>query len=199
MSRSRDRRGGLAALALASLGVSLALAACELGGPQPARVIPGPTVPSPIPTRAPYVWDTRAELEIWTNSVTRGPVAVEGAGREAFIRIDPASAEWVLRGPDLEPPAAAVKTVRIRYRWTPASDLEPAAVRTGNLIAYFETLQLGPDQPTAGAEIFPTEGWTDVEFRPGSYTGALDVRYMYFRSFGWNRGVFEIDSIRIVQ
>src|SRR5438128_2634650 len=105
------RRGGRA-LALASFTGGLLMAACEAGGPGAPHVIPGPTVPSPIPTISPYRWDTRAELEIWTtNRVSRGPLAIDGVDADAFIRIDPASADWVLRGPDLDPPARAIRTL----------------------------------------------------------------------------------------
>ena len=77
-------------------------AGCDTGGRPPAFVIPGPTVPSPLPTAPPYVWDTRDELAIWmNNAVARGSLALEGSGVDAFIRIDRADREWLLRGPDL--------------------------------------------------------------------------------------------------
>jgi hypothetical protein len=42
----------------------------------------------------------REELEIWTsNQVARGPLAIDGAGVEALIRIQPASADWCCAGP----------------------------------------------------------------------------------------------------
>jgi hypothetical protein len=88
------------------LGVAVLIGACEVGGPRPAKFIAGPAVPSPIPTGAPYVWDTRTELEVWTeNAVTSGQITLQGIGREAVINFDRPSESWVLRGPDLEPPA----------------------------------------------------------------------------------------------
>ena len=45
--------------------------------------------------------DTGDELAIWmSNPVARGSLALEGSGVEAFIRIDRADREWLLRGPD---------------------------------------------------------------------------------------------------
>lgn len=200
MTRIGDRRSGAAPFAVVSLALGLIVAACEVGGPPSAQVNPGPAVPSPIPTRPPYVWDTRAELEIWTNNVvSHGPVAVQGDGPEAFIRIDPASSGWVLRGPDLEPFAEAVRTVHIRYRWAPDSGLQSGSSLTGYLSAYFETVPFAPDQPAASTLISPTTDWTELDLTPGSFRGLLNVRYVYLRSLGWNRGVFEINSIQFVQ
>jgi hypothetical protein len=186
--------------ALASLAGGLLMAACEAGGPGAAHVIPGPTVPSPIPTISPYRWDTRAELEIWmTNRVSRGPLAIDGVGTDAFIRINPASSDWVLRGPDLDPPARAIRTVRVRYRWIPDPALQPAASRTGPLTAYFERFPATADQPAAHAELSPATEWTERALTPGSFRDPLDVRYVYLGPGGWNRGIFEIDRIELVE
>jgi hypothetical protein len=194
---SKRRRAGVS-LAAMVLGFGLVQASCELGGPQPSRVIAGPAVLSPIPTGAPYAWDTREELDVWINNgVSRGPLALEGDASAAFLRINPASADWVLRGPDLMP-AAAVRTVRIRYRWTPDPNLSSSASRTGLLTAYFERLPQTSDQPAAHVQVSPTSDWTEVDLTPGSYTESLRVRYVYFRSLGWNRGIFELDTIQLV-
>lgn len=199
MSPCASTRGGLR-LAIALLIGGLLVVACEAGGPGEPRTIPGPTVPSPLPTVSPYVWDTRAELEIWTtNRVSRGPLAIEGTDADAFIRIVPASADWVLRGPDYEPPARAIRTVKVRYRWTPDPSLQPAAAKTGHLIAYFDRSPLFADQPAAHADLPPSSEWAELALTPGSFRDPLDVRYVYFLPGAWNRGVFDIDRIQLVE
>jgi hypothetical protein len=200
MSPCVSSRGGLTR-AIALLIGGLLVVACEAGGPGEPHIMPGPTVPSPLPTVSvsPFVWDTRAELEIWTtNRVSRGPLTIEGLGADAFIRIVPASADWVLRGPDYEPPAPAIRTVKVRYRWTPDPSLQPGAKKTGHLIAVFDRSPLAADQPAAHAELPPSSEWAELALTPGSFRDPLDVRYVYFLPGAWNRGVFEIDRIQLV-
>lgn len=198
MSQFNERR--LFASPAFSLGVALLIGACEVGEPKPVQFIAGPAVPSPIPTGAPYVWDTRTELEVWTNNaVTRGQITLQGVGPEAVINFDRPSESWVLRGPDLEPPAEAVRGVRIRYRWEPDPRLGPGASRTGSMTAHFETVPFAADQPQAHAwPISPSDGWTELDFVPGSFRDALDVRYVYITSSGFNPGVLQIDRIELV-
>src|SRR5688500_16805199 len=130
------------------LGVALLLGACDVGGPKPAQLIAGPAVPSPIPTSPPHVWDTRTELEVWAkNAVTSGQMTVQGIDREAVINFDRPSDSWVLRGPDLEPPAEGILGVRIRYRWEPDPRLGPGSSRTGSMTAHFERVPFAIDQP----------------------------------------------------
>ena len=147
---------------------------CEGATRPSAIVIPGPTVPNPVPSEAPYIWDTRDELAIWVeNPVTRGSLALEGSGVDALIRIDRAENEWVLRGPDLTPSATGVRTLLLRYRWRPDASLSPAAARNICAAAHFQTT--APLQPfyfgqaTAGADIQPATEWTDITFAPSQY------------------------------
>ena len=78
---------------------ALLSAGCQMGSTPDAFVIPGPTVPSTVPTTTPYVWDTHEELAVWVqNEVARGSLTLEGSGNGAFIRIDRADRPWVLRG-----------------------------------------------------------------------------------------------------
>jgi hypothetical protein len=181
-------------------------AGCDNAGRPPAFVIPGPTVPSPVPTAAPYVWDTRDELAIWIdNAVSRGSLALEGTGAGAFVRIDQLEREWVMRGPDLVPSATGVRTVRVRYRWRPDASLPPSAARTVHVGASFQTT--APLQPFyygqgwAGATLEELPDWTDILFAPSQYTPPIDVSYCYLTStvIGANRGVIEIDRIELVQ
>ena len=107
-----------------SIGCLLVFSAgCELENAVVPRIIPGPSVPSPAPLRAPYIWDTREELVVWTgNSVSRGSFSIDTDDSNGAIAIQvPGSAGTllVLRGPDIEPPAQAILAVRIRYRWFP--------------------------------------------------------------------------------
>jgi hypothetical protein len=178
---------------------------CDTGGRPPAFVIPGPAVPSPIPTVAPYVWDTDEELSIWMhNPVARGSLTLEGSGPEAFIRIDRADLEWVLRGPDLTPPAVGVHTVSIRYRWRPDPGLPATAVQTAPVRALFQTTTpvVGYDpnaQAAALRNLQPQADWTDVVLVPGQFTPPINVEYCYLHSFDANRGALEIGRIELVR
>jgi len=190
-----------ALLAAAMLGV--------LGCEGPTRpepiVIPGPSVPSPLPTAAPYVWDTRVELAIWVNNVVaRGEASIEGGdGADAYIRLPRVDQEWQLRGPDLSPIATGVRTLRIRYRLFPEPALSPTAVRKVAATALFESPgTLRPwytGQPAAHADLEPSAEWVERSFTPGQYAPPIDVSYCYLRSNGGNRGVLEIDWLELVQ
>jgi hypothetical protein len=185
--------------------VALLTTGCEVGERPSSYVIPGPTVPSPLPTLAPCVWDTREELAIWVNNpVARGSLALEESGPEAFIRIDRADREWVIRGPDLTPPAVGVRTLLIRYRWQPDAGLPATAARTAYTTAYFQTTTsihwFDPSaQAAANVDLQPRDDWTDIAFVPGQFTPPIDVQYCYLRSGGANRGVIEIDRIELVR
>ena len=179
-------------------------AACESEDRPGAFVIPGPTVPSSLPTGTPYVWDSREELAIWVeNSVSKGPLTIAGSGNAAVIRIDRTEMPWTLRGPDLSPAATDVRTVEIRYRWVPDASLPPSASRTIMVLAHFETTaklaQHYYNQAAAWATFEPREELSEISFRPGYYTPPIDARYIYFNCFGANRGVLEIDRIAIVR
>lgn len=178
---------------------------CDTGGRPPAFVIPGPAVPSPLPTAPPYVWDTHDELAIWMNNpVARGSLALEGSGADAFIRIDRADREWLLRGPDLTPPAPGVRTLSIRYRWRPAPDLPPTAARTALVTAHFQTTTpvVGYDpnaQGAASSDLEPRIDWTDIALVPGQFKPPIEVAFCYLHSFGANRGVLEIDRLELLR
>jgi hypothetical protein len=166
--------------------LALLTTACEIGGRSPGVVVPGPTVPSPFPTTPPYVWDTAEELSIWMNNpVARGSLTLEGSGTDAFIRIDRADREWVLRGPDLEPAAEGVRTLSIRYRWRPDPSLPPTASLTAWVNAYFQMTT-----PAVNQDPLVLQG----QFKP-----PIGVEYCYVHSFGANRGVLEIDRIELVR
>jgi len=182
------------------------IAGCELENAGVPRVIPGPSVPSPVPLHAPYVWDTREELDIWVhNPVTRGPVPISlvGDGRDAVIRIEPKRGldGWVLRGPDFATPARNVSGLRLWYRWRPDPALGPGAALTFTITASFEAINAPrpPEQPAAYAQLQPAAEWTEESFRAGSFREALDIDYLYLHQFSSNAGVFEIDRIELVQ
>ena len=186
--------------------LALLTAACEIGGRPPGVVLAGPTVPSPFPTAPPYVWDTAEELSIWMNNpVARGSLTLEGSGTDAFIRIDRADREWVLRGPDLEPAAEGVRTVSLRYRWRPDPSLPQTASLTAWVNAYFQMTTPAVNQdPTAQVHVSsalpPHDDWTDIALLPqGQFKPPIGVEYCYVHSFGANRGVLEIDRIELVR
>ena len=191
-----------------TVGRSIVLAVlttgCDIGQPAPF-VIPGPTVPSPVPAVAPYIWDTRDELAIWIeNPVARGPFTLEGSGREAFIRIDRTNIEWVLRGPDLQPAAEGVRTVSIRYRWRPDPGLAPTDVLSARVSAHLQTTTPVVDhdpiqQAHVSSNLPPRNDWTDIALLPQEqFKPPIGVRYCYLHSFDANRGVLEIDRIELI-
>jgi hypothetical protein len=186
--------------------LALLTAACEIGGRPPGVVVPGPAVPSPFPTATPNVWDTADELSIWMNNpVARGSLALEGSGTGAFIRIDRADRDWLLRGPDLKPAAEGVRTVSIRYRWRPDPGLPPTENLTTRVSAHFQTTTPAvTHDPTAQVHVSsnlpPSDDWTDISLRPqGQFKPPIGVEYCYVHSFGANRGVLEIDRIELVR
>jgi hypothetical protein len=188
----------------ASLVGAVLFVACEAGGPSDSFVIPGPTVASPIPTVPPYVWDTDDELRIWANNaVTRGPVPISlvGSGAAALIRIEPRSGVdgWVLRGPDLIPPATAVRAIRIWYRWRVDPSVSPGAVQTFSMFASFEAVNppMAPQQPAAHTVLQPASDWSAADLGP--FRNPLDVKYVYLHQSSNNSGVFEIDRLELVQ
>ena len=191
---------------LPAILLALLTAACEIGKRPPGVVVPGPTVPSPFPTVAPYVWDTADELSIWMNNpVARGSLVLEGSGADAFIRIDRTDRDWLLRGPDLAPAAEGVRTVSIRYRWRPDPGLPPNEVKTTLVIARFETLTPAvsgdPNAQAIMSSSLPPRGdWTDIALLPqGQFKPPADVKYCYMQSYAANRGVLEIDRIELVK
>ncbi len=181
------------------LGCGL-LTGCRMENGRPAYAIPGPTVPSEVPTQAPYVWDSREELEVWTNNdVSHGPVSLEGNGREAVVRIATGSGEWVLRGPDLDPPARSVRTVRVRVRWTQGRETkQPSSVSIGT--------GFQPPGNSAGqyggdiSNIRASTEWAEVQLERRASQAPFDVRYAYlYDSRSEDTGVLEIDRIELVR
>lgn len=166
------------------------------GEPGVPRILGGPAVPSPIPLQAPYVWQGEQGLDIWRrNAVSRGPLTMVGAGDSAFLRLEPTTSEWVARGPDLEPPAAGLGTLRIRYRWVPDPQLQLGASRTFSVRALFETEPPLLNQPYTFAALAPATDWTDFSFPPPYLLTTSRVRYGYLHAQSNNRGVFDIARI----
>ena len=181
-------------------------AGCEIGGRPPGVTVLGPAGPSPVPTVAPYVGDTADELSIWVNNpVARGSLALEGSGPDAFIKIERTDRDWLLRGPDLEPAAQAVQTVRLRFRWRPDPGSPPPEVQTTRVSARFETLRPAVSgDPAAQAHVSsnlpPSGDWTEIALLPqGQFKPPADVKYCYLQSYGANLGVLEIDRIELVR
>jgi hypothetical protein len=115
-----------------------ALAACQrVSGGGLSTFIP--TAPT-VPTAQPLVWDSAEELRGWVNnSITKGVVSVQGRDAEAFIRAALGAEALLLRGPDLDPPVAGIRTVRLRYRWTPDAGQRTPLV---GLVAYLQPLTM---------------------------------------------------------
>jgi hypothetical protein len=185
----------------------LLLTGCEAGGgAQPFVVVPGPAVPSPVPTAAPYVWDTRDELDIWVNNPVSGgpvPVSLVGDGPDAVIRIVPKLGldGWTLRGPDFTLPARGIRGIRIWYRWQPDPTLPKGAALTFSLSVSFEATNppYPPGQSESFAQLDPASEPTEASIPSVSFRNPLDVKYVYFHQSSSNPGVFEIDRIELVQ
>jgi hypothetical protein len=180
-----------------SIGCVLVLSAgCELENAVVPRVIPGPSVISPVPLRAPYIWDTREELAVWIgNSVSRGSFAIDTDDSNGAIAMRvPGSTGTllVLRGPDIEPPAQAIRAVRIRYRWFPERLQDSLSM----WVAFDATNPPSADQqPRAFATLNAVAGWQEAEFR---HATPLDVRYVYFGTYSLGAGVLKLDAITLV-
>jgi hypothetical protein len=176
---------------------------CELNTSGQPQFIPGPVVPSPVPLQAPYQWDTREELMVWTgNAVSHGPFSIDDGDSNGAIAIpltDAAKRNVVLRGPDIVPPARSIRAVRVRYQWLPNSPSSPefwlwVAFDRGNPPG-------GGLQPRAYARLKAGVGWKESE--SGVPVGhselmPLDVGYVYFSAFDQNPGVLMIDTITLV-
>jgi hypothetical protein len=197
MIAKQDRRAPRAILSV--LLACTLFSGCEHESGGSVYRIPGPTVPSPLPTLAPYLWDTREELDIWTNNaVSHGPISVEGTGREAVIRVETGSAEWVLRGPDLDPPASAVQTVRLRARWTRARPMNQPSSAGVNAHVWQPGSPVWPSWWSMSVPSSPD--WVDIQFGGRNVTPQSAVGFVnLYHSADDNKGILEIDRIELVQ
>ena len=156
---------------LLALVIAMAAAAGCGDVPEPV-VIPGPTAPSRVVTDQPLVWDSREELLEWVgNAVTHGPITVEGDGVAAFIRVKLDLNDYVMRGPDLAPPAAGVRGARVRARLRHDRSRPPQAVQTEDVHLYFEVVdpRVPNTQPSMRVGVPPSEEWLDLELKPALY------------------------------
>lgn len=199
MRTRRDKSGGVNVISL-WIACAVLLGGCELNNAGPPQVIPGPLVPSPVLLQAPYVWDTRDELMVWTeNSVSRGSFSIDnvdsnGAIAARFAGLFP---KLILRGPDIDPPAPSIRSVRVRYQWFPDGVSSPELW----LFAAFEATNAPTRdvQPTLRLILKTGPGWKEAESAPWNQPAPppLDVRYMYFHATP-NPGLLKIDSITFV-
>jgi hypothetical protein len=172
------------------------MAGCELDNAAVPRVIPGPSVPSPVALRTPYAWDAGEELAVWIeNSVSRGSFSIDRDDSNGAIAIHLAGTPgglMILRGPNVDPPADAVRAVRIRYQWFPATPSH-----SFSLSVAFEAINApNPDQPRASATLRAGPGWQEIELAASML---LDVRYVYFWSYTQVAGLLKIDAITLVR
>ena len=146
----RPRRLPLTRAAFGVAAIVVLTTACRSDDQPASYVIAGPTVPSAVTPLTADVWDSREELAVWTeNVVARGTLALEGTGTDAFIRIERGDQPWLVRGPDLTPPSAGIRTVRLRYRWQPS--VAPSASQTHFVTANCETVTPVPLVRSDGA------------------------------------------------
>jgi hypothetical protein len=189
------------------LVIALVIATATAAGcddmPEPL-VIPGPTAPSRVTTDRPLVWDSREELLDWVaNAATRGPITVEGEGAGAFIRVKLDLNDYVMRGPDLVPPAEGVRSARLRVRLRHDRSRPPQAVQTEDFHMYFEVIN--PDVPNTQSSmrigVPPGEEWVDLELKPALYCclQPLTVRYAYVPFRSTSPATMEIDRIELTK
>jgi hypothetical protein len=188
---------------LLALVIALAAAAGCGDVPEPL-VIPGPTAPSRVTSDQPLVWDSREELLEWVaNAVTRGPITVEGDGVAAFIRVKLDLNDYVMRGPDLAPPAAGVRGARVRARLRHDRSRPPTAVQTEDVHLYFEVVDphLPNTQSSMRVGVPPSEEWLDLELKPALYCCLypLTVRYAYIPFRSTTPATMEIDRIELTK
>ena len=182
------------------------MAACELDNTGTPQFIVGPSVPSPMPLHAPYVWDTPEELMVWTgNAVSNGPFSIddEDSNGEIAIQITyvaGGNGNMVLRGPDIEPAARSIRAVRVRYQWLPSNTANNPGFAL--FVAFAGANAVGGGlHPRASATLKAGPGWKEsesgvaVEFPE---LMPLDVRYVYFSGFNQNPGLLKIDTITLV-
>jgi len=184
--------------------VLLLTAGCGRDGLPPSFVIPGPAGPSPVPTAAPFVWDTRDELAVWaSNNVTSGAIVLDGEGSDAVLRVERTDQKWVLRGPDLSPMPTGVRGVRVRCRFLPDPSLPPTASRSILVSVTFDTPTTSPGYANGQTSIWvnlqATTEFTDAPFASRQLTPPIDVRYAYLHGTSSNRGMLEIDRIEFVR
>ena len=176
------------------------MAGCELDNTGTPQIIPGPSVPSPVPLHAPYVWDTPEELMVWTNNaVSRGSFSIESDDSNGAIRIQltgSSGGSLLLRGPDIDPPAQAIRAFRLRYQWLP--DI-PSTFDVSLWVAIEATNSPTTDfQPRNYKSLQAGPGWKEIDVRQYMNYGPLDVRYAYFWVSPQPVGSLKIDTITLV-
>jgi len=181
------------------------MAGCELDNAGTPQIIAGPSVPSPVPLHAPYVWDTPEELRVWTdNAVSRGSFSIDSDDSNGAITIQFAGSSGgqfplLLRGPDIDPPAKAIRAFRIRYQWL--TEL-PVSFYASLFVVVEAANAPGVDpQPRNFKSLQPGPGWKELEVVPNylnSATGPFDVRYAYFWVSPQPAGRLKIDTITLV-
>ena len=93
---------------------------CELDTAGTPQVIAGPLVPSPVALHAPYVWDTRDELMVWTeNTVSRGSFSIDTDDSNGAI-----AARWTL---------PTIDFARARHR--PAGPVNPGGAGAVSVVS----------------------------------------------------------------
>lgn len=189
------------ALSCGAIVASLLAAGC--GDPPASYIIPSPTAPSRVVTEQPLVWDSREELVDWVaNAVTRGPITVEGEGRAAFIRVKLEFGHYVLRGPDLAPPAAGITGARIRARLQRDAPRHSQFLPTEYVELTFEIVD--PPAPYAQASVLATVApgdWQDLELKPvmNCCSPPVTVRYAYIPFRATTLSTLDIDRIELTR
>jgi hypothetical protein len=191
MVRALNKRGTLELISCAAVSVVMA-AGCELDNTGTPQILPGPSVPSPVPLHAPYVWDTREELMVWTNNaVSRGSFSIDSDDSNGAITIQ-------LTGSDIDPPAKGIRAFRIRYQLL--TEL-PVSFLPSFWVALEVTNAPSPDeQPRNFKSLQAGPGWKELDVPSHLNSGLplVDVRYAYFWISPLPVGLLKIDTITLV-
>lgn len=179
------------------------LLAAGCGDAPASYIIPGPTAPSRVVTEQPLVWDSREELLDWVaNAATRGPITVEGDGRAAFVRVKLEFGTTLLRGPDLDPPAAGITGARVRARLQRDAPRHPQFLPTEYVELTFEIAN--PPVPHAQASVLATVSpgdWQDLDLKPvmNCCSPPVTVRYAYIPFRATSPSTLDIDRIELTR
>ena len=136
---------------------------------------------------------------VWTNNaVSRGSFSIDSDDSNGAIAIQltgSSGGPLLLRGPDIDPPAKAIRAFRIRYQWL--TEL-PVSFYPSFFVAVEATNAPSVGvQPRNSKSLQPGPGWKELEV--ASYASApLDVRYAYFWVAPLPAGLLKIDTIALV-
>jgi hypothetical protein len=106
-----------------------------------------------------------------------------------------------MRGPDLEPPPAAVQGARLRARLRHDRPRPSGSVQSERVELYFEVVNpvIGNMQPSMFVSVEPSDDWQDLAFGPSLFLQPLTVRYAYVPFRSTMPSTLDIDCIQLTR